>query len=247
MDRMSIETELTAKIEPFDTFWEAPENIEKGYSSFNKFYKRNYLKYLPEDKNASLLVVSCGPGYFLNLLKTEGYGNALGIDSDPEKLRYAKSRALNCESEHAFAFLKTNKKPFDAIFVEQEINHLTKDEIVIFLKLCRDNLKNNGTLIVHSLNGANPITGSEALAQNYDHYNTFTEYSLSQILQYSSFKEIRIFPLNLYVFYENPLNYIGIALDVLLNLFFRLSFLFYGKENKIFSKKIAAICKKTPY
>jgi SAM-dependent methyltransferase len=241
---MSTETELAAKIEPFDTFWEAPENIEKGYSSFGKFYKRNYLSYLPKNKNVSLLVISCGPGYFLNLLKTEGYENVFGIDSDPEKVRYAKSRGLNCASEHAFAFLKTNKNPIDTIFVEQEINHLTKDEIMLFLNLCRDNLKDKGTLIVHSLNGANPITGSEALAQNYDHYNTFTEYSLRQILQYCNFKEIKIFPLNLYIFYENPLNYLGIFFDVLLNLFFRLSFTFYGKENKIFSKKIAASCKK---
>ena len=186
MDRMPIETQLTAKIEPFDTFWEAPENIEKGYGSFGKFYKRNYFKYLPEDKNASLLVISCGPGYFINLANTEGYNNALGIDSDPEKVEYAKRRALNCKTANAFPFLESNEKRFDAIFVEQEINHLTKEEILIFLKLCRDSLKNNGTLIVHSLNGANPLTGSEALAQNFDHYNTFTEYSLRQILQYSN-------------------------------------------------------------
>jgi hypothetical protein len=38
---------LTAKIEPFDSFWEALENIERGYSSYYKFYKRNYLKYIP--------------------------------------------------------------------------------------------------------------------------------------------------------------------------------------------------------
>ena len=97
---------------------------------------------------------------------------------------------------------------------------------------------------MHSLNGANPITGSEALAQNFDHYNTFTEYSLRQILEYSNFQEIEVIPLVLYVFYENPLNYIGLFVDTLLNLFFRLCFIFYGKENKLFSKKIAAICKK---
>jgi len=241
---MPVETQLTAKIEPFDTFWEAPENIEKGYSSFGKFYKRNYFRYLPKDKSISILATCCGPGYFINLLKNEGYLNGLGIDSDPQKVEYAKRRKLNCETKHTFAFLESNKQPFDAIFVEQEINHLTKNEILRFLKLCRDNLNNNGTLFVHSLNGANPITGSEALAQNFDHYNTFTEYSLKQILEYSNFQEINVFPLILYVFYENPLNYLGLFADAVINFFFRLGFIFYGKENRIFSKKIAAVCKK---
>lgn len=242
---MSVEKKLTAKIEPFDTFWEAPEDIEKGYASFTKFYKRNYLKYISKNKDASILVVSCGPGYFINLLKKEGYNNILGIDSDPEKVEYAKRRGLNCETENAFIFLEKNDKPFDVIFAEQEINHLTKEEILIFLKLCWDNLKKDGILIVHSLNGANPITGSEALAQNFNHYNTFTEYSLRQVLKFANFDEIKVIPLNLYVFYENPLNYVGIFLETLLILFFRLSFMLYGKSNRIFTKKIAAICKKS--
>lgn len=241
---MTAKKELTARMEPFDSFWEAPEDIEKGYTTFCTFYKRNYLKYIPKNKQASTLVVSCGPGYFVSLLKEEGYKNVLGIDSDPEKVNYAKRKGLNCESEKAFAFLEKNQQPFDVIIAEQEINHLTKKEIVMFLKLCWDNLKKDGILIVHSLNGANPITGSEALAQNFDHYNSFTEYSLQQVLKYTDFIEIRVIPLNLYVFYENPLNYAGIFVETLFTIFFRFSFMLYGKSNKLFTKKIAAICKK---
>jgi SAM-dependent methyltransferase len=236
--------ELTAKIEPFDSFWEAPDNIEKGYSSFAKFYKRNYVKHLPKDRNASVLVISCGPGYFVHLLNNLGYRNVLGIDSDPTKVEYAKKKGLNCKVEKAFPFLIKNDKSFDIIVAEQEINHLTKEEIVEFLRLCRERLNNNGLLIVHSLNGANPLTGAEALAQNFDHYNSFTEYSLRQVLELADFKDIKVVPLNLYVFYENPLNYVGIFFEALLSLFFQISFMLYGKSNKIFTKKIAAISRK---
>jgi SAM-dependent methyltransferase len=242
--RIETDHRLTAKMEAFDTFWEAPENIEKGYKSFGKFYKRNYLKYVPKDKNIYVLAISCGPGYFVNLLNNEGYRNVLGIDSDPEKVRYAAARGLNCHPEHAFSFLENNDQPFDLIFVEQEINHLTKNEILQFFKLCAENLRDKGILIIHSLNGANPITGAEALAQNFDHFNTFTEYSLRQILEYSNFKDIEVIPLKLYIFYENPLNYIGMFITFTLELFFRFGFILYGKSNKIFAKKIAAICKK---
>jgi len=236
--------ELTAKIERFDTFWEGPEDVERGYSSFFKFYARNYLKYVPADRQSRILVVSCGPGYFVNLLAHKGYSDVLGIDSDPEKVQYAQQKQLNCKVAEAFPFLQANQDLFDVIFCEQELNHLTKDEILIFLKLCWNNLRKGGTLIVHVLNGANPITGAEALAQNFDHYNTFTEYTLRQALGYSHFDQIKVIPLDLYVFYANPLNYLLIVLDRLYTLFFRFSFMLYGKSNQIFTKKIAGICKK---
>ena len=189
-------------------------------------------------------MLSCGPGYFVNMLKKHGYLDILGIDSDPEKVKYAVEKNLNCRAEEAFPFLENNQKPFDVIMAEQEINHLTKDEILVFLKLCGDNLKQDGTLIIHSLNGANPITGAEALAQNFDHYNTFTEYSLRQILEYSNFHVTKVIPLDLYVFYTNPFNYVGILLNTLNTMFFRFNFILYGKSNRIFTKKIGAISRK---
>lgn len=238
------ENELTAKIEAFDTFWEGPEDVEKGYARFGQFYRVNYLQHLPEDKDASILVVSCGPGYFVNLLTGEGYKNVLGIDSDPEKVQYAQEKSLNCQVEHALPFLQNKVEQYDVIFCEQEINHLTKDEILMFLNLCSTSLKENGTLIVHSLNGANPITGAEALAQNYDHYNTFTDYSLRQILRYCGFKNITVIPLDLYVFHSNPMNYAAKLTAGLLSMFSRGAFILYGKHNKIFTKKIGAVCIK---
>ncbi|MCG2778905.1 MAG: class I SAM-dependent methyltransferase [Desulfobacterales bacterium] len=232
---------LTAKMEPFDSFWEAPEDIEKGFISFYKFYKRNYFKYIPGNKSTDILVISCGPGYFVNLLNAEGYKNVMGIDSDPEKVKHAKEKGLNCIAARGFEYLNDREDLFDVIIAEQEINHLTKDEILLFLKLCKERLTRGGVLIVHSLNGANPVTGSEALAQNFDHYNTFTENSLRQILEYSNFRQIKVFPLKLYIFYENPINYVGLALEIILAVIFKISFIFYGKKNQLFSKKIAAI------
>ena len=235
---------LTATLEPFDSFWEAPKDVEKGFDSFGKFYRHNYLRHLPGNREAKIIVISCGYGYFVHLLKTAGYTAVSGIDSDPEKVRIAREKGLNCAVESAFAFLETAPGPYDAIVAEQEINHLTKEEILHFLDLCRRNLVDGGTLLVHSLNGANPVTGSEALAQNFDHYNTFTEYSLRQVLEHSGFREVNVFPLNLYVFYGNPLNYVALLADRINTLIFRVNFILYGKHNRLFTKKIAAVGKK---
>ena len=244
MEQVKTNPPLTATIEPFDSFWEAPGNIEKGFDTFGKFYRDNYLKHLPKNRDAKILVISCGYGYFVHLLKKDGYSSVSGIDSDPEKIRIATEKGLDCTVENAFAFLENRRGSYDLIIAEQEINHLTKAEILIFMNLCRENLVKGGTLLVHSLNGANPITGSEALAQNFDHYNTLTEYSLRQILEHTGFCEVNVFPLNLYVFYDNPLNYVALLADRINTLFFRINFILYGKHNRIFTKKIAAVCRK---
>ena len=238
---MKSKHELTAKMEPFDSFWEAPDNIESGYAKLFKFYKHNYLRYLPADRDANILAISCGPGYFVNLLTEEGYRNVLGIDSFPDKVEYAKKHNLNCKVARAYEFLEESKQPYDVIFCEQELNHLTKEEILDFVPLCARKLRPGGILLVHALNGANPITGAEALAQNFDHYNPFTEYTMRQVLEHCHFEKVKVFPLNLYVFYTNPLNYVLMLMSALYTAFFRISFIMYGKKNKLFTKKIGAV------
>lgn len=242
---MSRSDQLTAQIEPFDTFWEGPKNVEKGYSKFYEFYKFNYLEHFPDDKNSDILVVSCGPGYCVNMLHKSSYKNVTGIDSRPDQVEWAKKHHLNCKVARAFEYLEEcGDNSLGAIFCEQELNHLTKSEIVSFLSLCHQKLRPGGRLVCHSLNGANPIVGSESLAQNFDHYNTFTEYTFEQILSHTGYSDIRIFPLNLYVFWKNPANYILLLASFLLHITFRALFIMYGKGNRLFTKKIGASCTK---
>ena len=85
-----------------DSCWQAPHDVERGYRSFYQYYKHNFLPHIPKDKQAQILVVSCGPGYLVNLLKEQGYENVLGIDSDAAKIAHATRRNLNCRTEPAF-------------------------------------------------------------------------------------------------------------------------------------------------
>lgn len=237
--------ELAARLEPFDSFWEGPEHdFDRGYAKFHQFYKANYGPHLPADRNGPVLVISCGPGYFVEMLKQRGYRQVVGIDSFADKAAHGAGRGLDCRHARAFPFLAAHPEAFDLIVCEQELNHLTKDEMRRFLDRVRASLRPGGTLLVHGLNGANPITGSEALAQNIDHFNTFTEYSLRQVLAQTGFTDISVFPLNLYVFYKNPANYAAWGVAALFGLFFRACFILYGKSNKIFTKKIGAVCRK---
>lgn len=235
---------LSARLEPFDSYWQAPRDVARGYRSFYQYYRHNFLPHLPHDKNASILVVSCGPGYLVHLLRECGYEQVIGIDSDPEKIAYARERGLNCHTQQAFPFLQENETTYDAIVCEQELNHLTLEEMLDFLRLCHDRLRPGGTLLVYGLNGANPLVGSENLAHNIDHFNTFTEHSLGQVLKLAGFEAVHPFPLRLYVFWTNPFNYVGWLATSLLSVLFRACFLIYGKKVRILTKKIAAVCSK---
>ena len=238
---------LAAQMEPFDSFWEGPEDVEKGYRSFKAFYRANYLKHVTPNKDAKILVISCGPGYFVNVLNQAGYFDVTGIDSYEDKVEQGKFHGLNCVHARAFEYLaEQDDESFDVIFGEQELNHLTKDEMIEFLFLARAKLKPGGQLICHGLNGANPIVGAETLAQNWDHQNTFTSYSLNQVLEHTGYEVQKIFGLHLYVFYKNPANYVAWGLTASLHFLFQVLFKIYGKFNKIFEKKIAAVAIK-PY
>ena len=93
------------------------------------------------DRESQILIVSCGPGYLVDLLREQSYRNVHGIDSDPKKIDYAIKRGLNCRVANAFPFLREREAVYDLILCEQELNHLTKEEMMQFLHICSRSLK----------------------------------------------------------------------------------------------------------
>lgn len=238
--RSSTGRVLSARLEPFDSYWQAPEDVESGYKSFAAYYRANYLGEMPADKTCRILVISCGPGYLVDVLIKAGYTNVLGIDSDASKVAHAKRHDLPCETAQAFPFLEGREAEFDVIIPEQELNHLTYDETIEFLQLCKVALKPGGRVVLYAINSANPLVGSENRAQNIDHFYTVTEYSIKQLMELGGLKNIKPFPLKLYVFWGNPLNYVGLAITTVLEMMMRVMFKLYGKKVVILTKKIGA-------
>lgn len=231
---------LTAKLEPFDSYWQAPDDVEGGYDRFGTYYAANYLPLMPADRDADILVISCGPGYLVKVLAEAGYRNVLGIDSFPDKIEHARRRGLNCRVERGFEHLASRENTYDVIVAEQELNHLTIDESLAFLALCRKSLRRNGLLLTYAMNGAHPLYGSENLAHNIDHFYTVTEFSLKQIMAAGGFVDVQVHPLKLYVYWKNPLNYVGLAATGLIDFTVKVLFKLYGKNVNVLTKKIAA-------
>jgi len=236
---------LTAIHSPFTTFCEGREDIEAGFKLFLLFHERNFWHRIPSRKDSDVLVVSSGVGYFQHSLKKWGYSNVFGVDSDDKKVKYAQRKGYDSECVDCFKFLEGVDNKYNLIFAEQELNHLTRDECLLFLRLCHKALKIDGKLIINAGNCANPIISTEYLGNNIDHYTSFTENSMKQYFSLTPFgASIEIFPHDLYVLKRNPLNYIAKGATTAIHLLLRVLFTIYGKNNRIFTKRLGVVATK---
>lgn len=217
----------------------------QDFNIHNQYFRKNYLKCLPSDKNAKILDIGCGMGHFLNFLEIEGYKNYLGVDLSEENIEFCKKNKFNVKRANIFYQLKNTSETYDVIVMNDIIEHLEKPEILNLLKLILERLNPGGRLIIKAPNASNPIMASSSRYSDFTHELLFTDESLSQVLKISGFIQIKIYPQDLYVFYYNPVNYLAIFFNLMLNGIFWIMFRFYGrKTTKIFTKNLIAVALK---
>ncbi len=235
----------SARLEPFESYSQAGPDLEASYKKFAIYYRANFLPRIPPDRATRIAVLSCGPGLLVKTLLDAGYAHVVGIDASPIYIDQAVAHHLPCRVADPVDFLDEHRGEFDLIISEQELNHLTLDETIDFLTHCRSCLAPGGGVLVYAINGGNPLTSPEHLSHNIDHFYSVTEYSLRQILEVAGFTDVRPFACNLYVFWKNPFNYLGLAVTFTFETTVRLLLRFYGKNLHILSKRIGAVATTT--
>lgn len=222
-----------------------PKDSKKDLNIQYRYFKKNYLKYLPSDKRARILDLGCGMGHFLYFLKRQGYKDFLGVDSSEQEIHYCKDKGYPVEKDDIFAFLDKDIEKFDAVIFNDVIEHLTKEQILNILAKIYKSLRTNGVLLIKTINMANFITASGGRYIDITHEIGFTEESLRQVCLLSGFKNVKIKGTDIYIFYLNPLNYLAKFAAFILSKLFRILFLLYGrKTSHISTKDILAVCKK---
>ena len=119
-------------------------------SSFNSFL----LKKKKLNKNSQILDIGCGRGKIFGVLsrKHKLINKPIGIDPVVHK---DIDRSIDFRNEDAFNFFKTNKNKFDLIMIKQTLHFFNKDKRKKLIRICKNNLKKNGLLIIFSLNTIN--------------------------------------------------------------------------------------------
>jgi len=210
-----------------------------------KYYRLNYRRHLPADKNARILDVGCGMGQFLEFLRAEGYANCAGIDRGDEAVQYGLARHLAVEKADALEHLSRHRDSYDAIVLNDLVEHFTKPELFDLIGACHDALRAGGVILIKTVNAANPILGAHSLAIDLSHECLLSEESLAQLLNVFSFRDVRVLPLNLYADSRNPVHWLARAAAACLNVFWRLLHALYGRPGtRCFSKSILAVGKK---
>ena len=119
-------------------------------NSFNTFL----LKKKKLNKNSQILDIGCGRGKIFGAIsrKVKLLKKPIGIDTVAHK---DVDGGIDFKNEDVFKFFRTNQIKFDLIMIKQTLHFFNKDKRSILIKICKNNLKKNGVLIIFSLNTLN--------------------------------------------------------------------------------------------
>ena len=119
-------------------------------NSFNIFL----LKKKRLNKNSKILDIGCGRGKIFGILskKLKLVNKPIGIDPVVHK---DVDIGLDFRNEDVFKFFKANRIKFDLIMIKQTLHFFNKYKRTRLIKICKNNLKKNGVLVIFSLNTLN--------------------------------------------------------------------------------------------
>jgi 2-polyprenyl-3-methyl-5-hydroxy-6-metoxy-1,4-benzoquinol methylase len=150
--------------------------------------------FLPKDYKASILDIGCGPGDVLLFLKEKGYQEICGIDVSPQQVEQARRAGLLCvEAADGVDYLGRHTAQFDLILAFDFLEHLGKEDVLVFLDAAHKALKPGGRLVLRTVNGAGLLAG-RIIYGDFSHEVAFTQTSLGQVLRVAGFSNLGFAP-----------------------------------------------------
>ena len=106
------------------------------------------------NKKSRILDIGCGRGKIFGSLyrKLKLTHKPIGIDPVANK---DVDRSIDFKNEDVFKFFKYNQNKFDLIMIKQTLHFFNKEKRFRLIKTCKNNLKENGVLLIFSLNTLN--------------------------------------------------------------------------------------------
>lgn len=166
------------------------DNFKNQFPVWQKYFG----KFLPENKNSKIVDLGCGNGGFIYWLNELGFQNVSGVDISEEQVELAKKIGVkNVFQADVRKFLADKSGEFDVIFGRDLIEHFNREEILDILEKIYFSLKDGGALVIQTANAENLLWGRLRYG-DFTHELAFTAESLNQVLRFSGFKNISIYP-----------------------------------------------------
>ena len=209
-----------------------------------KYFQKNYLPYMPNNKNCRVLDLGCGLGNYIYAAQIHGYKNIIGVDASKSVIDFCRKEGFECVLSDAKTYLQDKENLFDVIIFNDVIEHFTRDELFDILFLLRKSLKKKGRIIIKTMNQSNPITGISSMYLDLTHETGFTEISMRQVLMAASFKKVKTVGADIYIS-PVPFVYILKIIAKINNFIWYMFNCLYGRTTvKIFEKNMIAIAYK---
>ena len=123
-------------------------------STYINYFTSFLLKKKKLNKHSRILDIGCGRGKIFGSIsrKFKLTNKPIGIDSVPHK---DVDRSINFKNEDVFKFFKNNHNKFELIMIKQTLHFFNNHQRSKLIKVCKNNLKKNGVLLIFSLNTLN--------------------------------------------------------------------------------------------
>lgn len=157
-------------------------------------YEAKFLRFLPGARDAAIVDVGVGMGYFLQFLEQKGYTNLAGVDVSMEPVHAARAttRATIEVVDDYRSYFRSHRGAFDLISMLGVLEHLPKDAIIGTLASFHEALRPGGLLLISTENGASYNAGWGRYI-DFTHELAFTERSLYQVLTVAGFGDVEIY------------------------------------------------------
>lgn len=148
-------------------------------------------RYIPGDRESTILDIGCGHGAFLYFLRKKGYTRARGVDVSAEQVALAKSLGIEdvAHADNLQYLAKTESGTVDFVLMFDVIEHLNRDELFETLDEVYRVLRAGGRCLIHLPNGEG-LFGMAVRYGDLTHEHCLTRTSATQLLLTIGFSRV---------------------------------------------------------
>jgi SAM-dependent methyltransferase len=187
-------------MEYYETFYYAGQAVGRGLTTKDSLesafaeravhYDEILGNFLPADRELRCLDLACGFGNWLYFLRSKGFRNAIGVDTDPEQIKLAKLLDLPAVERDAREALE-RPDYYGMISAIDLLEHLDKNDAVRLLQAVFRSLIVNGVLIMQ-MPCADGFRGAHDACNDLTHRWAASSNMLHQLLVTVGFSRVEV-------------------------------------------------------
>lgn len=169
-------------------------NLESSFYDFMSFgseqdnlLSSQYLDFFAQAER--VLELAPGRGEFMRRLQAQGK-HVVGVDIDEGMVKEAQNKGLDVTLRDALSFLRETSDKFDGIFCSHFIEHLTSEQLIELLRLCRNVLVEGGILVIAAPNPASLHIMLQEFWRDATHVRPYNLELLHFLFDYTGFEVV---------------------------------------------------------